>query len=221
MNSTGKLGSVPVKETPSVAGASGPAILDDPKREVQETSKPNRWVTLIQIVGILAIVIGAFWLGTQRELVQRFSQWGYLSSFIISLIGSATVILPAPGLALILALGAHLNPVLLGTVAGIGAGLGELSGYLAGKTGRDLVNSQGKLNSFLLHVTTRFTTPALFILAILPLPIFDFAGILAGALRFPVLKFLGVVICGKIIKHVLAAYLGAEFFEMLMTRLGV
>ena len=155
------------------------------------------------------------------ELVQRFSQWGYLSSFVISLIGSATVILPAPGLALVLALGAHLNPILLGTVAGIGAGLGELSGYLAGKTGRDLVNSQGKLSTFLHHVTTRFTTPALFTLAILPLPIFDFAGILAGAIRFPVLRFLGVVICGKIIKHVMAAYLGAEFFEMLMTTFGI
>lgn len=211
--------SIKVKAT-EVVEASGPSRPEDSAKDDQEFSKPNLWMTSLQIVGILAIIFGAFWLGTQKELVQRFSQWGYLSSFIISLIGSATVILPAPGLALILALGAHLNPVLLGTVAGIGAGLGELSGYLAGKAGRDLVNSQGRFNTFLLRVTTRFTSPALFILAILPLPIFDFAGILAGALRFPVLRFLAVVICGKIIKHVFAAYLGAEFFEMLMTRFG-
>ena len=78
--------------------------------EEHASSRPNPWLTALQILGIIAIVVGAFWLGTQRELVQRFSQWGYLSSFLISLIGSATVILPAPGLALILALGAHLNP---------------------------------------------------------------------------------------------------------------
>ena len=151
------------------------------KKASAPTTKP--WLTILQIVGVLAIVVGAFWLGTQRELVQRFSQWGYLSSFLISLIGSATVILPAPGLALILALGAHLNPVLLGVVAGFGSGLGELSGYLAGKAGRNLVSRQGRFNSILHHMTTHYTSPVLFFLAILPLPVFDFAGILAGALQ--------------------------------------
>ena len=188
------------------------------KKASAPTTKP--WLTILQIVGVLAIVVGAFWLGTQRELVQRFSQWGYLSSFLISLIGSATVILPAPGLALILALGAHLNPVLLGVVAGFGSGLGELSGYLAGKAGRNLVSRQGRFNSILHHMTTRYTSPVLFFLAILPLPVFDFAGILAGALRMPILRFLTIVISGKIIKHVGAAYIGAEFFEMVLSRYG-
>ena len=190
--------------------------------EEKEASAPSTkpWMTILQIIGVLAIVVGAFWLGTQRELVQRFSQWGYLSSFLISLIGSATVILPAPGLALILALGAHLNPVLLGVVAGFGSGLGELSGYLAGKAGRNLVSRQGRFNSILHHMTTRYTSPVLFFLAILPLPVFDFAGILAGALRMPILRFLTIVISGKIIKHVGAAYLGAEFFEMVLSRYG-
>ena len=199
------------------AGSAPPA---EAKAGESNASRTNPWITALQIIGILAIVVGAFWLGKERELVQRFSQWGYLSSFIVSLIGSATVILPAPGLALILALGAHLNPVLLGVVAGFGSGLGELSGYLAGKAGRNLVNNEGRFNAFLHKMTTRFTSPALFILAILPLPIFDFAGILAGALRMPVLQFLAVVISGKIIKHALAAYLGAEFFEMLLNNLG-
>lgn len=207
-------------EALSGPGSDRLTVLEENGAEDLDSARPNPWLTALQIIGILAIVVGAFWLGTQRELVQRFSQWGYLSSFLISLIGSATVILPAPGLALILALGAHLNPVLLGIVAGVGSGLGELSGYLAGKAGRNLVSKEGRFNAFLHHMTTRFTTPALFILAILPLPIFDFAGILAGALRMPVLRFLGVVISGKIIKHALAAYLGAEFFEMVLNRLS-
>lgn len=208
-------------EARQIGGEGVAALVEEAAKQDQDSPGPNPWLTALQILGILAIVVGAFWLGTQRELVQRFSQWGYLSSFLISLIGSATVILPAPGLALILALGAHLNPLLLGVVAGIGSGLGELSGYLAGKAGRNLVNREGRFNTFLHYMTTRFTSPALFILAILPLPIFDFAGILAGALRMPVLRFLAVVISGKIIKHALAAYLGAEFFEMLLNNLGL
>ncbi len=207
-------------ETHPAAGSDRLTLLEEAGAENLDSVRPNPWLTALQIIGILAIVVGAFWLGTQRELVQQFSQWGYLSSFLISLIGSATVILPAPGLALILALGAHLNPLLLGIVAGFGSGLGELSGYLAGKAGRNLVSGGGRFNAFLHHMTTRFTTPALFILAILPLPIFDFAGILAGALRMPVLRFLAVVISGKTIKHALAAYLGAEFFEMILNRYG-
>ena len=198
----------------------GLSLLEETEEKGSTASSLNPWMTTLQIIGILAIVVGAFWLGTQRELVQRFSQWGYLSSFLISLIGSATVILPAPGLALILALGAHLNPVLLGVVAGFGSGLGELSGYLAGKAGRNLVSRQGRFNSILHHMTTRYTSPVLFFLAILPLPVFDFAGILAGALRMPILRFLSIVISGKIIKHVGAAYLGAEFFEMVLSRYG-
>ena len=198
----------------------GLSLLEETEEKGSTASSLNPWMTTLQIIGILAIVVGAFWLGTQRELVQRFSQWGYLSSFLISLIGSATVILPAPGLALILALGAHLNPVLLGVVAGFGSGLGELSGYLAGKASRNLVSRQGRCNSILHLMTTRYTSPVLFFLAILPLPVFDFAGILAGALRMPILRFLTIVISGKIIKHVGAAYLGAEFFEMVLSRYG-
>ena len=217
MNTASNTEPVQAKALPG-AGSDRLTNLEEAGAGDRGSARPNPWLTALQIIGILAIVVGAFWLGTQKELVQRFSQWGYLSSFLISLIGSATVILPAPGLALILALGAHLNPVLLGIVAGVGSGLGELSGYLAGKAGRNLVSKEGRFNAFLHHMTTRFTSPALFILAILPLPIFDFAGILAGALRMPVLRFLGVVISGKIIKHALAAYLGAEFFEMVLNR---
>ena len=172
----------------------GLSLLEETDEKGSTASNLNPWITALQIIGVLAIVVGAFWLGTQRELVQRFSQWGYLSSFLISLIGSATVILPAPGLALILALGAHLNPVLLGVVAGFGSGLGELSGYLAGKASRNLVSRQGRFNSILHHMTTRYTSPVLFFLAILPLPVFDFAGILAGALRMPILRFLTIVV---------------------------
>ena len=215
-NDSESLHNAPLQATAS----DGLSLLEETDEKGSTASNLNPWITALQIIGVLAIVVGAFWLGTQRELVQRFSQWGYLSSFLISLIGSATVILPAPGLALILALGAHLNPVLLGVVAGFGSGLGELSGYLAGKAGRNLVSRQGRFNSILHHMTTRYTSPVLFFLAILPLPVFDFAGILAGALRMPILRFLTIVISGKIIKHVGAAYLGAEFFEMVLSRYG-
>ena len=46
--------------------------------------------------------------------------------------GNATIILPVPGLIFVFALGHTLNPLVVGLVAGPGAALGELTGYLAG-----------------------------------------------------------------------------------------
>jgi len=129
------------------------------------------------------------------------------------------VILPAPGLAVVLSLGASLNPLLLGIVAGCGSGIGELSGYLAGATGSEMFRKR-RIDSRLHRLTTRYTMPVLFVLAIIPTPLFDVAGILAGAIRLPIHRFLLPVITGKIIKHVLVAYLGAESIPLIRSMLG-
>ena len=184
-----------------------------------EPAGRKRLQLILQVLALLAITAGSFWLAFNTEWVQQFSHWGYLSAFLISLIASATVILPAPGLLVVFALGASLNPILLGIVAGCGSGLGELSGYLAGATGGDLIRQKG-INTRLHRLTTRHTAPVLFVLAILPLPIFDFAGILAGALRMPIFQFLATVISGKIIKHIVIAFVGAGTLQMIQSMLG-
>jgi len=47
------------------------------------------------------------------------------------------------------------------------------------------------------------------VLAFLPLPVFDLAGVAAGALKMPVHKFLLYCALGKIPKMILVAYAGA------------
>ena len=62
---------------PRLATASdGLSLLEETDEKGPTASSLNPWITTLQIIGVLAIVVGAFWLGTQRELVQRFSQWG-------------------------------------------------------------------------------------------------------------------------------------------------
>ncbi len=195
-----------------------PATVTDDERSREHSSrKPLQLIA--QICALLVITGGSCWLAFNPEWVEQFSHWGYASSFLISLIASATVILPAPGLLFVFVLGAALNPILLGIIAGCGSGLGELTGYLAGATGSELIRQQG-VNTRLHSLTVRHTAPVLFVLAILPLPIFDFAGILAGALRMPVFQFLGVVISGKIIKHILIAFVGASSLQILQSWFG-
>lgn len=173
---------------------------------------------MLSVAALLLITAGSFWAALNPEWILATGNWGYLGAGAISFLSSATVILPAPGLAVVFSMGGVLNPVVLGIVAGVGSGLGELSGYVAGASGRTLISS--RVNPLLERFTVRYTVAALFILAILPLPIFDFAGIFAGAMRMRVSVFLASVISGKIIKHVLIAFMGAGFLPVLRHLFG-
>jgi membrane protein YqaA with SNARE-associated domain len=55
----------------------------------------------------------------------------------------------------------------------------------------------------------------IFVLAVIPNPVFDVAGIAAGALRMPVLRYLGAAAAGKVIKNILVAG-GASWFGDLL-----
>jgi membrane protein YqaA with SNARE-associated domain len=129
---------------------------------------------------------------------------GLLVLFGLSALSSATLILPAPGLALTAVAGAAGAPVLIGMVAGLGQAVGELTGYAAGWSGRSLLPDNAgtaKLRGWL----ERRGTIVIFVLALVPNPVFDVAGIAAGALRMPVLRYLAAAAAGKVIKNVLVA----------------
>lgn len=175
---------------------------------------------VLSLLALAAITLGSFWAALNPGWVEQAGHWGYLGAALISLLSSATVILPAPGLAVVFSMGGVLNPVLLGILAGIGSGLGELSGYVAGASGRTLI-SQERTHPFVKRFTTRYTAVALFLFAVLPLPLFDFAGIVAGAMRIRIPVFLGTVISGKIIKHIIIALMGAGFLPMLRVFVGM
>jgi uncharacterized membrane protein YdjX (TVP38/TMEM64 family) len=178
-------------------------VQEDPKRP-----QPLRMIASIAV--ILLITAASFWLALNPEWVLRFGNWGYVGAFVISMVASATIILPAPGIAVIIAMGTALDPVVLGIVAGIGSAIGELSGYLAGASGRALVPSHQRARFEQLHrLTGRYGAFLLFLLAAIPVPFFDFAGIIAGMIKMPIPTFLLAVGAGKSIKYIIMILLGA------------
>jgi uncharacterized membrane protein YdjX (TVP38/TMEM64 family) len=54
----------------------------------------------------------------------------------------------------------------------------------------------------------------IFLLALIPNPLFDMAGFIAGASRMPLWKFLACCLMGKILKMLAFAYLGAGIFKV-------
>ncbi len=60
----------------------------------------------------------------------------------------------------------------------------------------------------------------IFALAIIPNPVFDVGGMIAGALRFPLWKFLSSCAIGKIIKNIAFALAGYYGIEAILRLLG-
>jgi membrane protein YqaA with SNARE-associated domain len=175
--------------------------------------KQKRWAGILVIILICLV---SFWVALNPALVGQLGRWGYIGAFVVSLIASATIVLPAPGLAIIIAMSPALDPILLGLVAGIGSAIGELSGYAAGAGGRMLIPPERQAQfDWLRQLTHRYGALILGLLAALPFPLFDFAGIVAGVIRMPVLRFLLAVTVGKSIKYIVLILLSAGSIQWL------
>lgn len=172
------------------------------------------------LVGVIlfALAILRYW-----EEVAQLEKYGYLGAFVISLLSSATVIVPVPGIAVVFALGGVVKyPWLLGLLVGMAEPLGELVGYLAGTGGRMMVQSNpSPMYRRMEGWMKRRGGWVLFFFAAFPNPFFDIAGAIAGVLRYPLWKFLLVCWAGKTVKGLTIALGGAwgmkfflSWFEM-------
>ena len=167
------------------------------------TSKPFR---LLIIVLVLAISVAIF---SFREQFAELAAVGYPGIFLVSLLGNATVVLPAPSLALVFAMGSALPPLLVGLVAGAGEALGELTGYALGYGGQAVIEDDAAYGRLVAWMQRRGGI-TVFVLSVIPNPFFDLAGIAAGSLRYPVWRFLLFCWLGKTIKTTLVAWAGSK-----------
>jgi membrane protein YqaA with SNARE-associated domain len=159
-------------------------------------------LTAVAVVGALGAALYF------RDHLRDLERYGYAAVFIVGLISNATLILPVPGLAVSSVLGGVFNPWMVGLVGGVGQALGELTGYMAGYSGQKWVDERFGSRRLVLW-TQQYGVFAIFLLALLPNPLFDIAGMAAGALRLPVWKFLLSCAAGKVIKNILFAVVGS------------
>jgi membrane protein YqaA with SNARE-associated domain len=143
--------------------------------------------------------------------VERWGSLGYLGVFLLSLLSSATILVPSVALGAALKFGAAdvLNPMLVGLVAGIAAGIGESTGYLAGRSGAELARMEERRSyQRIAGWVEQRGSMTVFLLAAVPLPLIDLAGIAAGALRMSFWRFQSACIAGKVIRFVPVALIG-------------
>ncbi len=164
------------------------------------------------VVVTLAAAPVAIFITQQAGELSRYGLLAYPILFVLQGLVSATLFLPAPGVAVAAAAGTFLDPLWVGIVAGLGSATGELSGYLLGYFGRRAIPTD---NSRLWRLAERgfrrWGFVALFVLALIPNPVFDALDILAGTLRYPVGRFWLATAPGKILKFSSIAYGGWLF----------
>jgi membrane protein YqaA with SNARE-associated domain len=162
---------------------------------------------LITLVGVVALIAALF---IFRDQVKKLQDYGYVGIFLISIIANATIIIPLPGVAFTTAMGAIFNPIGVAIAAGLGAAIGELTGYLAGFSGQAIVERVDlyeRLTKWM-RKHQNLAYGMVILLAFIPNPLFDLAGMASGALKLPLWKFLIACAIGKILKMLMFAYAG-------------
>ena len=180
---------------------------------------PVRRLRIVRILTIIAVVAALLAAVYFRDRLQELKQYGYVAVFLVGLVSNATLILPVPGLAVSSMMGSVFNPWVVGLVGGLGQALGELTGYMAGYSGQTLVDGNPTYNR-LTRWMQRYGALTIFVLALVPNPIFDLGGLAAGTLRFPLPKFLVSCAAGKVIKNTLFALAGFYGIETIFRLFG-
>ncbi len=169
---------------------------------------PGWALAVARILAVLVVIAISVFVFSIRDRVQEFAAWGYPGIFLITLLANATVFLPAPGVAVVFAMGHIFNPWLVGLAAGTGGALGELSGFLAGFGGQAVVERTAIYNRILPWVN-KYGGWAILVLSAIPNPFFDLAGLAAGVSKMSVARFLLFCWIGQCIKMTAFAFAGA------------
>ncbi len=185
----------------------------------------KRLIPILALLLVLAISVVLFFLGRNPELIAELEGYGYFGAFLISLIGNASILLPGIVLPILTGVGLVFYPasglfglVMVGLAGGVGAAIGELSGYMVGYSGRGIVEDK-KRYWRLVGWVKKWGALAIFIFALVPL-FFDLVGLAAGVLRFPVWKFVLVCWLGRTILYVAFIVLAALGWHIVLPYFG-
>ncbi len=170
------------------------------------------WRPVLIFVGTIMLTVGLVLLPFDAS---RFGTLSYGVLFVLTLLSSATIVLPSPALAAALQAAKTLDPLAVGLVGGLAAGLGEATGYFAGRSGTQIMQLRSRrLGRSIEGYVQRWGMLTVFVLAAIPLPLIDLAGIAAGALGLSFWRFEVACIAGKTVRFLLVAFLGRYLHDL-------
>ena len=175
---------------------------------------------------LAAMAVLPWFLGVDQDDLESL---GYPGVFIANFVGTATLFVPVPGLtaagqALIVALAETHNPWGVAFAGSAGMTLAETTAYAAGRIGR-AVREEGdgpvkgrwgrtlrRAGAVVDRLMLRWGFLTLLVLSAVPNPLFEFAGITAGAVRMNFWRFMLAVAIGKTMRALMLAFVGGWLF---------
>ena len=154
---------------------------------------------IVEILFVILVTVLSLTIFYFRDRIGNVGNAGYAGLFVLCFLANSTVLLPAPSLLIASSFGLILNPFCVSAVGSLGATFGEMIGYYFGNVSADL---SPKFKDLIdrIAVIIKYDFLFVFILAILPLPLFDVAGIICGGKKMKAYKFFFFFYLGKIIK---------------------
>jgi uncharacterized membrane protein YdjX (TVP38/TMEM64 family) len=179
-----------------------------------KTEKPASKLTtnILRVLAIAAVIGITVYIYSIRDRAEEFAAFGYPGIFLVAMMANATVFLPAPGVAIVFAMGSVFNPFGVALAAGTGGAIGELSGYLAGFSGQAVVERTNVYDRIRPWIET-YGGWAILVLSAIPNPFFDIAGVAAGMAKMKLWRFLLFCWIGQLIKMAMFAFAGAYSIE--------
>ena len=183
-----------------------------------------KWIKeILLLVGMLALSAGIAFLlfkfqDTYNVSLRNYGWLAYLLVFVVSLLSSATIFVPAPGIAFVLAAAIVWDPTLVAIAAGTGDAIGETTSYWTGYIGEKIIVDE-HLPAYQKAVSwmNKYGAWAIFGVALVPIVLFDLVGLAAGALKIKWWKFLLAALGGKVPRAFLVAYTGHSLPQLITT----
>ena len=172
----------------------------------------KRWMSVVSLVIIIGIIFSAYFF---QQSLETYIGWGLIGLFVGCFLANATVLLPAPSILLVCQFALIYNPLITALVGGLGASIGEMIGYMAGRTGREIVES--KRNGKIIATFQKHPYMLVFLFSVIPLPLFDVIGILSGASHLKWYRFLYTCWAGKAIKMLIYGIVFVRIANILPT----
>lgn len=179
--------------------------------------KPALRLKLARIFALFFVVGISVFIFLFRDKAAQLAVFGYPGVFIIAFLAYATVLLPAPGIAIVFTMGGIFHPLGVTLAAGAGAALGELTGYIAGFSGQPAIE-QADVYAKLSGWMSKNGPLTILIVSVIPNPFFDLAGIAAGAFKMPMPKFLLWCWIGETIKMAVFAFSGSQILNRVLLK---
>lgn len=181
----------------------------EPTSPAGRAARWREWVRPI-IIGVIALALNvAAFYAIPPDLAERLGAFGYLGIFLVTLIANATVVVPVPYYGLVARLAGELSLPGVVLAGALGSVIGESVAYFVGRSGRGAVDDTAMYR----WVQRQMSRPwraflVLFLLAAPPNPVFDVAGLTAGAMGLPFWLFATAVFLGRLVRIAIIALFG-------------